>query len=84
MDGVALVTMDIENMYNNITEDLGMKAVKCYLEGRQYQSGINFMNVDPEVSTNSLMMGLKLCIQKKIIQIQQQNFQTKRRGGYRS
>ena len=54
MDGVALVTMDIENMYNNISEDLGMKAVKKYLDSRQYQGGINFVNMDPELSTKSL------------------------------
>ena len=54
LDGVALVTMDIENMYNNISEDLGMKAVKKYLDSRQYQGRINFVNMDPELSTKSL------------------------------
>jgi hypothetical protein len=62
LDGVGLVTMDIESMYNNISEDLGLGAVKKYLESGKYQGDINYASRDPEVSTNSLMEGLKLCL----------------------
>jgi hypothetical protein len=62
LDGIGLVTMDIESMYNNITEDLGLGAVKKYLDCRQYQGDKNYANTDPEVSTNSFTEGLKLCL----------------------
>ena len=64
LDGVGLVTLDLEKMYNNITDELGMGAEKSYLDSRSYQGGTNFANQDPVVSTNSLMTGLKLCLEK--------------------
>ena len=51
-------------MYNNITDELGMGAAKSYFDSRSYQGGTNFANHDPVVSANSLMTGLKLCLEK--------------------
>ena len=62
LDGIGLVTMDIESMYNNITEDLGLVAAEKYLNCRQAQDNVNFASRDPTISTSSLMEGLKLCL----------------------
>ena len=58
LEGVGLVTLDLEKMYNNITDELGMGAARTYLDARISQSGENYLTQDPKVSTNSLMTGL--------------------------
>ena len=37
LDGVAVVSLDVESMYNNMSEDLATSAVKDYLDSRIYQ-----------------------------------------------
>ena len=37
LEGVALVSLDVEAMYNNMTEDLGTGACKEFLENRIFQ-----------------------------------------------
>ena len=61
LDGVSLVSLDVNKMYNNITEDLGNSACRQFLESR---SVIGQSNLDEEskVTTTSLMKGLELCI----------------------
>ena len=44
LDGVSLVTLDVDKMYNNITEDLGYAAVKKSLNTRNQQPG----SIDPD------------------------------------
>ena len=39
LDGVALVSLDVESMYNNMTEKLGTCAIKEFLENRNVQEG---------------------------------------------
>jgi hypothetical protein len=59
LEGVALVSLDIVNMYNNMSEDLGTEATKEFLESRNAQGeqgGDNF------VSTKSLLDALELCL----------------------
>ena len=56
------MTLDIESMYNNISEDLGLNAARKYLENRQVQDDVSDASTDPKVSTNLLMTGLKLCL----------------------
>ena len=53
LEGVGLVSLDVNKMYNNITEDLGKSACQNYLQSRLDNEG---------VSTESLMKGLDLCI----------------------
>ena len=36
MEGVALVSLDVDSMYNNMSEVLGTSACKEYLEGRVF------------------------------------------------
>jgi hypothetical protein len=56
MEGVALVSLDVDSMYNNMSEDLGTSACKEYLESRISLEDGN------QVSTNSLMTALNLCL----------------------
>jgi hypothetical protein len=56
MEGVAIVSMDVESMYSNMSEELATEAVKEYLESRIYlQDG-------DDVSANSILMALDLCL----------------------
>ena len=56
MDGVSLVTLDVDNMYNNITEDLCYTAVRNYLEKRNQQTGNTELAEFPIVSSSSSML----------------------------
>ena len=56
MDGVALVSLDVESMYNNMSERLGTSACEEYLESRSFQEYGN------QVSTNLIMVALDLCL----------------------
>ena len=69
LEGVALVTMDIENMYNNIPEALGMGAVKRFLDSRSR----------PDVSTESLMKGLQLVLKSNYFSFNNKKY--KQKGG---
>ena len=39
LEGVAIVSLDVDKMYNNMTEELGMEACKDYLENRVPNGG---------------------------------------------
>lgn len=63
LEGVALITLDVDKMYNNITEDLGRGACKKYLETRNSQGGLNVSNLDENsVSTSSILKALDICM----------------------
>ena len=51
LDGVALVSLDIESMYNNMSEDLGTTAAKEFLESRDCQKDGNPCSVSTELIT---------------------------------
>ena len=58
LNGVALVSLDVDSMYNNMSQDLGTSACKDYLESRIFQ-----MDGDENlVSTNSILTALNLCL----------------------
>ena len=59
LEGVALVSLDIVNMYNNMSENLGREATKEFLESRDTQGG---QGGDNFVSTQSLLDALELCL----------------------
>ena len=63
LDGVNLVSLDVNKMYNNISEDLGKSACEKYLQSRPVTS-IQSANqeTDSFVTTVSLMKGLDLCL----------------------
>jgi hypothetical protein len=52
LDGVAVVSLDVESMYNNMSEELGTGGFKEYLENR----------TEKEVSTNAILTALDLCL----------------------
>ena len=49
LDGVALVTLDVEAMYNNMTDELAGGATKEFLEGGRDGS--------PEICKNQVHLG---------------------------
>ena len=59
LDGVGLATLDLEKMYINMTEEVGVAACKNYLETR-IPVGMD----EDLVSPRSLLKALKICIQK--------------------
>ena len=68
------MTLDIESMYNNISEDLGLNAARKYLENRQVQDDVSDASTDPKVSTNLLMTGLKLCLDNNYFKFNEKIF----------
>ena len=52
LDGVAVVSLDVESMYNNMSEELGTGGCKEYLENI----------TEKEVSTNAILTALDLCL----------------------
>ena len=51
-----MVSLDVDSMYNNMSDELGTSACKEYLESRIVQGDGN------EVSTNSIMTALNRCL----------------------
>ena len=52
---MALVSLDIVSMYNNMTDELGKSAAREYLESRNLQG-------EDRVSTENLLKCLDLCL----------------------
>ena len=61
LEGVNLVSLDVNKMYNNITEDLGKSACQKYLQSRS-ETRSQSANEEADVSTTSIMEGLELCL----------------------
>ena len=62
LEGVAVVSLDVVSMYNNMSETLGTEACKEFLESRIFpKDGDNSF-----VSTSSLMAALDLCIHNNV------------------
>ena len=51
LEGVALVSLDVDSMYNNMSEELGTSACKEFLENRRQSMDEN----ENLVSTNSIL-----------------------------
>jgi hypothetical protein len=63
LDAVSLVSLDVNKMYNNITEQLGKSSCQTYLNSRSViGSQPANQNTDNFVSTSSLIKGLDVCI----------------------
>ena len=61
LEGVALVTLDVESMYNNMTKDLARVATSEYLvEGRLADTE------SMKVNTQSILEALDLCLENNI------------------
>ena len=68
LNGVALVSLDVESMYNNMTEQLGTGACKDFLENRNFQEGGEINSV----STESILSALDLCLKSNIFEFNEQ------------
>ena len=74
LDGVALVSMDIESMYTNMSLELGRNASKEYLNSR------NSHNVAPDnlkVTTKSVLEALELCVKNNYFQFDSKIYKQK-------
>ena len=58
LEGVALVSLDVDSMYNNMSEELGTSACKEFLENRRQSMDEN----ENLVSTNSILTAFGLCL----------------------
>ena len=58
LDGVAVVSLDVENMYTNMSEDLGSGAVRDYLESETFLQDGSLNSV----SGDSVITALNLCL----------------------
>jgi hypothetical protein len=56
LDGVAIVSMDVESMYKNMSEDLATGACKEFIDSDIFQKDGN------TVSRNSILTALDLCL----------------------
>ena len=66
LDGVNLITLDVEKMYNTMTEELALAGTKSYLEERSQ---------DIDVTTESILRGLDICLKNNFFQFKEQIFQ---------
>ena len=76
LNGVALVSLDIESMYTNMSLELGKSACKEFLDSRSTSTG------DPDmlkVSTWSILEALDLCVKNNFFQFNSKTYQ--QRGG---
>ena len=72
LDGVALVTLDVESMYSNMTRELARDATSQYLEGQRNEN-----NETEKVSTQSILEALDLCLQNNIFSFNDKNYRQK-------
>ena len=70
LDGVALVTLDVEAMYNNMTDELAGGASKEFLEG-----GRNGSTEVLKVKTESILDALELCLKNNIFSFNEKVYQ---------
>jgi hypothetical protein len=59
LDGVGLATLDLVQMYNNMTEEVGYQACKNFLEENDSQG----VEREDSVSSESVLKALRICIQ---------------------
>ena len=64
LEGIGLVSLDLESMYTNMTEELGTQSCKEFLESRTFQQDGN----EAEVSANSILTALNLCLKNNILE----------------
>ena len=63
LNGVAVVSLDVENMYNNMSEDLATEACKEFVESGLFQQD----GGDSSVSANSILTALDLCLKNNFL-----------------
>ena len=72
LDGVALVTLDVESMYNNMTKELARDATCQFLEGGRTED-----NESSKVKSESVLEALDLCLQNNIFSFNEKLYRQK-------
>ena len=67
LEGVGVVSLDVDKMYNNMTEDLGVGACTEFLNGRVASVGGGSQE-DLQVTTNSILQALDLCMKNNFFE----------------
>ena len=78
LDGVGLATLDLVQMYNNMTEEVGIRACQNYLEGKD-SNGVD--EDEDYVSSESILKALRICIQNNFFQFNGEIFHQKKGVG---
>ena len=78
LEGVGLVSLDLEAMYNNMSEELGTGACRDFLLNRTEQGGGDD-NYIP--TTNSVLAALELCLKNNYFQFDDKIYKQKRGVG---
>ena len=66
---VGLITLDVEKMYNTMTEDLAFGGTAKYLEKRTQQMVGDELDLDEKnVSPESILEGLNICLKNNNFQ----------------
>ena len=79
LDGVGLVSLDIESMYSNMSLDLGSSACKEYLDSRYSNNSIVDDQESLKVTTKSILDALELCVKNNFFKFNSQVY--KQAGG---
>ena len=80
LDGVSLVTLDIDKMYNNMTEDLGHTAVRKFLDSRAQK--LHLIDSDEKlVKSSSIIEALSICLKNNIFQFNGKRYKQKKGVG---
>ena len=58
LDGIGLITLDVEKMYNTMTEDLALGGTKAYFERRDQQVNGGLDSDEIKVTPQSILEGL--------------------------
>ena len=61
LDGVAIVTLDVESMYTNMTSELARAACSEFLHG-----GISGDQAPSKVKPESILKALDLCLENNV------------------
>ena len=70
LEGVALVTLDVESMYNFMSEELAVGACKEFLQGRRAGDPENM-----KIKTESILKALDLCLKSNFFEFNDKIYQ---------
>ena len=71
LDGVGLITLDVEKMYNTMTEELALAGTRSYLGRRSQEINGN----ESQVTADSILEGLDICLKNNFFHFKNRIFQ---------
>ena len=75
LDKVALITLDVEQMYNTMTEELAFKGSKEYLKKKEQEVRSGLIVDENNVTPESILAGLELCLKNNYFQFNNKVYQ---------